>query len=110
MRVNEKEVKEAMLSLGHPDHLAGTEYLQIAVGLYERDCSMTKEIYPGIAAAVGSTATRVERCMRHSIETAWIRGSMDAQQRIFGYTVDPKKGRPTVGEYIARMANYCREN
>ena len=54
MKVNEKLVKDTMLSLGHPDHLAGTEYLQIALGLYEHNCSMTKEIYPGIAAAAGS--------------------------------------------------------
>ena len=98
-----------MMDLGHPERLHGTEYLRRAVMIYRPGMSMTKELYPAIAEAVGSTATRVERNMRHSIETAWNRGNMTAQLRIFGYTVDPQKGRPTVGEYVAAVAKMVHE-
>lgn len=98
-----------LMELGHPERLAGTEYLRRGLEMYRPGMSMTKELYPAIAKAVGSSPSRVERCMRHSIETAWSRGSMTAQLRFFGYTVDPQKGRPTVGEYVAAMARRVHE-
>ena len=98
-----------MMDLGHPERLHGTECLRRAVMIYRPGMSMTKELYPAIAKAVGSSPRRVERNMRHSIETAWTRGNMTAQLRFFGYTVDPQKGRPTVGEYVATIARLAHE-
>lgn len=107
--VNRQKMTEIMAELGHTDNVIGTEYLQIAVGLYRRGMSMTKELYPAIAFAVESTPSRVERCMRHSIGKAWGRGDYHAQLRYFGSSVNPNTGVPTVGEYVARMATLCHE-
>lgn len=103
------KIDEVMTELGHPDNLLGTSYLREAIKEYRPGMGITKELYPSIAAAAGTTPSRVERAMRHSIDRAWERGSYDAQQRWFGYTVDPSKGRPTVSEYVARMARIYRE-
>lgn len=108
--INEQKLDEMMLELGHTENIKGTEYIRIAVALYKRDMSMTKELYPAIAKAANSTPSRVERAMRHSITSAWGRGSLEAQRKHFGYTVHPDKGAPTVGEYIARIARVCGEN
>ena len=108
--INKEKMDAIMLELGHPDSLAGTEQLRIGISLYRPGVSMTKELYPAIAKAAGSTTQRVERSMRHSICTAWQRGSFDAQLRYFGCSVDPERGVPTVGEYLARMARICHEN
>jgi two-component system response regulator (stage 0 sporulation protein A) len=48
--------------------------------------------------------------MRHSIERAWERGSIKAQETYFGYSIDPNTGRPTVSEFVARMAKLCHED
>lgn len=77
--------------------------------MYEPGMKMTKEIYPAVARSKGTTAARAERCMRHSIEAAWERGSMEYQNKWFGYTIDPDRGKPTVGEYVATMARLKRE-
>ena len=109
--INEKKMDQIMLELGHTDNLLGTGYLRQAVGLYDAGTrGITCELYPAVAAAVNATPSQVERNIRHSIEAAWNRGSYDAQQRYFGYSVNPASGRPTVAEYIARMARLCREN
>lgn len=107
--INEVKMDNVLLELGHDDFNRGTAYLREAVKLYEPGMMMTKELYPAIAKAHRSTPARIERCMRHSIEKAWSRGSQDARLRYFGFSVSPEMGRPRVGEYIARMARLCRE-
>lgn len=108
--IDEQKLEEVMLELGHTDNIKGTGYIRIGAALYAPEMRMTKELYPAIAKATNSTPSRVERCMRHSIERAWNRGSVDAQRRYFGYSVHPDKGAPTVGEYIARITKVCRAN
>lgn len=104
---NTQKLNEVLLELGHPDNLSGTEFIRLGAAMYDRQLSMTKELYPAIAKAVGSTPSRVERAMRHSICTAWSRGDSEAQKRYFGSTVNPNTGTPTVGEYLARLHRIC---
>ena len=107
--INEQKLDDILLELGHDDFSLGTAYLRQAVKTYEPGMTMTKDLYPGVAKAVGSTGARVERCMRHSIEKAWMRGSEEARLRYFGNSIDPQSGRPTVGEYVARLARLARQ-
>ena len=110
MKINEEKMDNLLLELGHDDFNRGTSYIRLAVEMYEPGMAMTKELYPALAKAVGSTGARVERCMRHSIEKAWSRGSQGAQMKYFGYSIDPQTGKPRVGEYVARLARVCHEN
>ena len=107
--VNEEKLDRILLDLGHDDFNRGTAYIRQAVGIYQPGMFMTKELYPTLAAAAHSTPARVERCMRHSIEKAWARNDFQGQLKYFGWSVDPDKGRPTVGEYVARLARICHE-
>jgi hypothetical protein len=42
------------------------------------------------------------------IEVAWRTGEIDEQARIFGDTIDARRGRPTCGEMIAQLADILR--
>lgn len=109
--INEEKLDNVLLELGHDDFNRGTAYIREGVKHYEAGRRMmTKELYPAIAKAHESTPSRVERIMRHSIEKAWSRNPLDVQMRYFGGSVDPDRGKPTVGEYIARLARVCRED
>lgn len=108
--INEQKMDRLLLELGHDDFNRGTAYLREAVKMYEPGMGITKEVYPTVAKRHGSTASRVERCMRHSIEKAWSRGNQEARMKYFGFSYSPELGRPTVGEYIARVARLCRED
>ena len=65
-------------------------------------------LYPQIAAKFGTTASRVERAIRHAIEVAWSRGRMETLDAMFGYTIDTGKGKPTNSEFIALIADRIR--
>ena len=66
---------------------------------------ITKQLYPDIAKKYHTTPSRVERAIRHAIETAWNRGDIDTLNSFFGYTVSNSKGKPTNSEFIAMIAD-----
>lgn len=70
--------------------------------------SITKVLYPAIAKKYQTTASRVERAIRHAIEVAWSRGKMETLEELFGYTVNNGKGKPTNSEFIALIADKLR--
>ena len=55
-----------------------------------------------------TTPARVERAIRHLIEVTWSRGDLDVLNKYFGNTVSASRGKPTNGEFIARMANVVK--
>ena len=60
------------------------------------------------AKEFGADARHVERAIRHVIDVAWRSGEMEAQYKIFGDTIDAKRGSPTCGEMIAQIADILR--
>lgn len=108
MMIDEVKLDDVLLDLGHDDFNRGTAMLRDAVKMYRPGMMMTKDVYPTVAWLVGSSPARVERNIRHAIEKAWDRAPEAARLRYFGNSVDPEAGRPTVGEYTARLAYICR--
>ena len=70
--------------------------------------AVTKILYPEVARKFGTTASRVERAIRHAIEVAWDRGDLDTLQKYFGFTVSNSKGKPTNSEFIALISDRLR--
>lgn len=87
-------------------------YLREAISMVYHDIellgSITKVLYPDIAKKFNTTASRVERAIRHAIEVAWNRGNIDSLSAIFGYTVSVSKAKPTNSEFIAMIADKLR--
>ena len=103
---------EALLdALGVPRH-PGRESLALAVALAWQDRrklhALGDVLYPETGALCGKSAAQVERAIRHVIDAAWRDGDMVQQQRIFGDTIDARRGRPTCGEMIAQLADILR--
>ncbi|MGI6003980.1 MAG: sporulation transcription factor Spo0A [Christensenellales bacterium] len=98
--------------LGIMPHLLGYQYLRRAMALVIQEPqlinALTLRLYPMVAEVFDTTAQRVERSMRHAIENGWIRGDLTAIDRMFGYTVDAGKGKPTVGALIAMLTDRMR--
>ena len=66
---------------------------------------ITKELYPGIARKFATSASTVERAMRHAIDVAWTRGQMENITLLFGSRLYVKHDKPTNGEFIAMIAD-----
>ena len=97
------------LTLGIPAHIKGYQYLRAGVKMAVENPSVvnriTKELYPGIARKFDTTASKVERAMRHAIDVAWSRGRLDAVNSMYGYKVLSPDDKPTNGEFIALIAD-----
>ena len=68
--------------------------------------SITKTIYPTVAKHFNIPTPRVERAIRHAIGVGWLRGNPEIQDKLFGYTVDVLKGKPTNSEFIVTIADH----
>lgn len=108
----ESLVTEFIHELGVPAHIKGYQYVRSAIMMVVEDMELlnyiTKQLYPEIAKKYSTTSSRVERAIRHSIEVAWSRGRPETMNRIFGYTIDNGKGKPTNSEFIAMVADRIR--
>lgn len=105
----ETMVTNIIHEIGVPAHIKGYLYLREAIILAVKDLNVinavTKVLYPTIAKTYNTTASRVERAIRHAIEVAWDRGDLETLQRFFGYTVSNTKGKPTNSEFVAMIAD-----
>lgn len=110
----EQEIRRILLELGAPDHLSGHPYVIRAILLVMGDRmyidNITFGLYPQLALEFDTTPARVERAIRHMIEVTWTRGDMEILEKYFGNTISASRGKPTNGEFIARMANVVRFN
>lgn len=108
----ELRIANILKDLGVAANLRGYHYLKNAIELVTNDMSyvqgICKRLYPEIAKRFSTTASRVERNIRHAIETGWLKGDEETEAMLFGYTVSASRGRPTNGEFIGTVADYLR--
>ncbi len=105
----EMRVTELIHEVGVPAHIRGYQFVREAIilAVKSRDYidSITKMLYPTLANQFDTTPSRVERAIRHAIEVAWNRGSIEVHNKVFGYTINSNKGKPTNAEFIAKIAD-----
>ena len=105
-------ITDIMREIGVPAHIKGFEYLRESILLTVHDPELmhavTKILYPTVAKMNKTTATRVERAVRHAIEVAWDRGDVDVLSSYFGYTIQNSRGKPTNSEFIAMISDKLR--
>lgn len=101
-----------LVTLGVPAQLNGYKYLRQAIRMVVENptvvSAVTKKIYPIIADMYHVSAPSVERAIRHAVEVSWNRGDVQEMDRLFGYTINHEKGKPTNSEYIAMIADHIR--
>lgn len=105
-------ITEIIHQIGVPAHIKGYHYIREAIKLAVKDKeiinAVTKILYPMVAKSYSTTASRVERAIRHAIEVAWDRGDIDVLNSYFGYTIHNSRGKPTNSEFIAMISDKLR--
>jgi two-component system response regulator (stage 0 sporulation protein A) len=108
----EDVTRAVFLEIGAPDHLYGHEIAIRAITLIVEDRKyldhLTKDLYPTLAKEFDSTPARIERSIRHLVETVFTRGPYENLNRYFGNICDENKGKATNGEFLGRLANVVR--
>lgn len=105
----DERIANLFISVGIPAHIKGYQFLREAIKMTietpEIINSITKQLYPGIAARYQTSASKVERAIRHAIEVAWNRGKIENINNVFGIKIYAPNEKPTNGEFIALVAD-----
>ena len=105
----DEKISNIFISIGIPPHIKGYSYLRegikMAIEYPSVINNVTKEVYPNIGKKFDTSASKVERAIRHAIEVAWNRGRVEAINAIFGVRVYIGSERPTNSEFIALVAD-----
>ncbi len=105
----DERISNIFISIGIPPHIKGYNYLREGIKMAVNDPhiinNVTKGLYPIIGERFNTSASKVERAIRHAIEVAWNRGRIDAVNAIFGARVYIGTEKPTNSEFIALVAD-----
>ena len=105
----EEKITNIFITVGIPAHIKGYQFLREAIkmAIDNPDIinSITKKLYPSIAEKFETSASKVERAIRHAIEVAWNRGKIENINSLFGVKVYSNNEKPTNGEFIALVAD-----
>ena len=105
----DERISSIFISIGIPPHIKGYGYLREGIKLAVEDPkilnNVTKGLYPVIGEKFETSASKVERAIRHAIEVAWNRGRVEAVNAIFGARVYIGTEKPTNSEFIALVAD-----
>jgi two-component system response regulator (stage 0 sporulation protein A) len=97
---------------GIPPHISGYQFLREAIMMSVDSSavfnSITKVIYPNIAAKYNTTPRKVERAIRCAIENAWGKGGLSRNDRKSEIFVNFGKERPTNSQFISTLADKAR--
>lgn len=100
-------VSNLLLSLGVPPKRAGYRYLREAIPIMAKNpnLSITKELYPAVAALCQSDGNNVEHSIRSAIHTAWEHRDDRLWQLYFPPDASGRIPRPTNAGFILRLAD-----
>ena len=97
-------------TIGIPLRILGFLYLREAVRMCVKDTSLrtgsiSKTVYAEIAQAMDTTVSKVERNIRHAIETGWNGEKIKRLNGLLGYEHFGKYNKPTNSLLINLLAD-----
>lgn len=105
----ETEISVLLSRMGISASIKGYHFIREAVimAVENQDVlvGITKGLYPDIAKLYKTTASKVERAIRHAIESIWKKNGPQIYFELAGYMPMEK---PTNGQFIAAMSEYFR--
>lgn len=106
----DNKIFTVLTKLGMPSNLHGHQYIIEAIKLgfisNENYLHPNMNLYPQLSKIFNVKDYMIEKSIRDAITITWSRGNFDYQSKLFGYTVDRDRGKPTNGEFIAQIVNY----
>lgn len=105
----ESDISVLLSRMGISASIKGYHFIRRAVMMAVEDqdvlVGITKGLYPDIAKMYKTTASKVERAIRHAIESAWKKNGPQVYFEVAGYLPAEK---PTNGQFIAALSEFFR--
>lgn len=102
-------VTQLLNRIGMPAKLSGYRYLRRALLMSMANQTVLEDLstrlYAPVAQEEGTNATNVERSIRYAIEHVFMYGHLDAIHKLFGFTINSNKGKPSNREFIAMLTD-----
>jgi two-component system response regulator (stage 0 sporulation protein A) len=109
---HEREIYECLKELGAGPNLDGYHYTSwILNNMFSGNISKFDKqmyVYAITAKHFSTTPSRVERAIRHMVDSVFKNASIDVLYKYFGNTVSYDKGKVTNGQLIACIFEYIR--
>lgn len=116
LRIETSGIQKLLMQIGIPANMLGFSYIVTALEIIAINPdylnNITKGLYPDVAEKCSSTPARVERNIRHAIETCFLKGNLENIERIFhtsSYS-SSNKGAPTNSKFLADIYYYMVNN
>ena len=108
-----EEIAGALLAaLGADPRLKGKTYMRWAGAALacapQLAASYSGRLYPYLAERGNATPQAVERAVRTAVEAIWLQGNLEAIERLFGFSVDADRGKPTNAEFLSMLGEHVR--
>lgn len=106
-------IRQILVELGVPTNFKGYYYTITAVLLCIKDSrtyynAITTVLYPQVAEKYNTTASRVDRAIRHVVETMKDNGNKIFYNRIFAFSIPSHKDKPTNSHFISTLTEYVK--
>ena len=105
----DEKISKIFITVGIPPHIKGYYYLRegVKMAVFNPNIinNVTKELYPKIGELFSTSASKVERAIRHAIEVAWNKGRIESLNSILGIRAYMGNEKPTNSEFIALIAD-----
>lgn len=105
----DETISNMFTTIGIPPHIKGFAYLREGIKMAVETPSIinrvTKELYPKIGEKFSTSASKVERAIRHAIDVCWSKGRGDSLRFLFGARNYIADEHPTNSELIAIFAD-----
>lgn len=102
--LKESTVQNTLIELGIPVNLLGFRYLTKAIQVYTPGMKITRDIYVAIGNEFDVPPSRVERAIRHSIESSSADGISNVMYEFFGNTIGRDRCGVTNSRFIATVS------
>jgi hypothetical protein len=107
-------ITKLMQILRIPAHTKGYTYIREAVEMCVANGDylnrLTKSLYPAVAEMFGTTSSRVERAIRHSMTLSTQNGGLEAFNNYVGVPIFGVKNKPVNGEVLSILTDMVLHN
>jgi len=107
-----QRVSRLLSEIGVPGNLTGCTYLRTALTLLLQEPSLgravTRRLYPRVASVHQTTASGVEKAIRHAISQTFARVGTSGYRTALGRLASSVGDRPTNAEFLAQAAERLR--
>lgn len=108
------QIDDFLKRVGLPEHLEGHKLLEEIFILCLEDDSylynMKNKLYKEISIKYNKTYKNIEKTIRYSITICWDNMDYDDRERLFGYSINYNKDKPTTKQFIYTITNYLKNN